>query len=647
MSFPEVLAASGSMGLVVGVCWPAWHVALEPAQLLAGIVSYPHATPFQLYETRVWNVWHQVLAPFLAAGIAERELSIALSGVVVALAFSAVAGFALAQGAGAALALGSPFLVWLLGFLEQGFGYPILFIGYGHTYGMAGLSWLALTCAVLAAERPRAVGFLVGFGPAVHASLGAWLAVVLGIAALWNRAAVRPHLRSFGGGLALGATLSAASLATHWGSFPAPPAIDPAVANLYLDAFVDQWDAHRVPAAVDGWIGLMVALSMLVALVRLGYSRAGLGTGADLSLRVLVVCGGIGFATSVMQRILPVQAIPSPLLIAMPGRLANLVILLYAPLMIALLWRFRGDLLARVLLLALGVASLVALRTIGLRTLGLPLLGIGTLVVVARNAERPGAFRLGLAGLLAWVALRFLWRIRDYRIWGVPGVDRVLGVAAALVVLAFALERAGLLVGVGRASHDLAQRPAVRWLQELWRRGARHSRLLDGTIAAAFLGIVLLMLKVTLPGAWARMEAMGDWTNRPALARAKGDPGILLVAPGLPRVQLLTRRPVLLDPTALDMLPYVLPAGPELSEILREVYGINFFHPPWQAIHNARMPEELVRTLWEGRTPKEWEAIGARFEVSEALVRSDWKLELPELARGDGYALYQLPKPAR
>ncbi|MGH7287984.1 MAG: hypothetical protein ACREI8_08215, partial [Myxococcota bacterium] len=210
------VSAAALLGFGLGVCWPAWHVAIEPDQVLAGIVRYPVPTPFQLYETQVWNAWHQLLAPLLAVGAPELALSIALSGAVAALAFAAVAGFAHALGANAALALAAPFHVFLSGPAQEGFSYPILLVGHGHTYGMAGLSGVALFCAALAAERWRLAGFLLGLAPALHASLGAWLAVAFALAVLAGLQGLRPHLRALAKGVAPGVALSAASLAAHF-----------------------------------------------------------------------------------------------------------------------------------------------------------------------------------------------------------------------------------------------------------------------------------------------------------------------------------------------------------------------------------------------------------------------------------------------
>jgi hypothetical protein len=45
---PRVAFASALMGAAMGALEPAYHVAIEPAQVLAGLVSYPPDNPFYL-----------------------------------------------------------------------------------------------------------------------------------------------------------------------------------------------------------------------------------------------------------------------------------------------------------------------------------------------------------------------------------------------------------------------------------------------------------------------------------------------------------------------------------------------------------------------------------------------------------------------
>ncbi len=617
-----MLAAAAALGLVIGACWPAWHVALEPAQLLAGVVDYPQPSPFQLYETRVWNLWHQLLAPLLAAGMPERTLSIALSGVVVSVAFAALSGFARALGAGAALSLAAPFLVLVNGSVQDGLSYPILFIGQGHTYGMVGLSWLALSCAVLAAERWRAGGLLLGLSPALHASLGGWLWIAAALAALADPAPLRPNLRALVGGAALGVALAAASLALHWTLAPPAPPIEAALADRYLDAFLRLWDAHRQPADVGGRLGFVIWCDLLVALALLRCAGSGLVPGQALVLRILVLCGAVGYAGSFVSRYLPVGSLPGSLSIAMPTRLGNLVALLSVPLALAALWRFRRDTLARGLLvgsvllfgsLLLLVRFSAALAwALWLGPFAVPLLALAALVAVVRGAERTGAVRFAVLGLLGWLAVRSLWYL------GFPDGTTALALLAGGAVLA--------ALGCALA------------------HGLGHGRLFEGALALALAAIVVWGVAFSVSNATGRAATLYDWTNRPALAEAARGEGPLLVGPLYPTMQLRTRRPLLLDPTALDMLPYALAAGPALETILRDAYGIEFFAPPPDALHKAALPAGWVRAVWERRTPDEWRRLRASLGVTDVLADPRWRLQLEARARDPVYALYRLPE---
>jgi hypothetical protein len=627
-TFLQVVATAALLGFGLGLGSPAWHVALEPAQLLAGSVRYPVATPFEFYETQVWNVWHQLLAPLLAAGLSERALTIALSGGVAALSFAAIAGFARALGASAALAVAAPLLVLLNQPAQAGFRYPINLLGGGHTYGMAGLSWLAFALAALAAERWRLAGILVGLAPALHASLGAWLAIAIVLAALPGLRRLRPHLRALCEGAALGVGLCALSVGIHLALTPAAPPADPASAERYLTAFVRLWDYHRVPPDLASHASFLAWCSMVTALALLRMGRDQLGAGPALALRVLIVCGAVGFAVSIVQPRLALESVPKLVLIAMPTRLANLAVLLAVPLALAVIFRLRADPLPRVLLLvALGLFALAShgpvwWQSIDLGTRGAPLLCIAAVVALARGAQRRRTAALIAAGLLSWLVLRALWRDLAHPEWlGLPGELSLGVVCGAFIAAWFAFERAGAARG-----------------------GRRPAQALDVALGAGLAAIAVGIVATSVAEAGADWQRLRDWTNDPVLARAARGQGLLLVGPGLGTVQLRTRRPLLLDPGAMDMLPYVLQAGPAVEEILREVYGIEFFHPPGQALAGGVLPDEPVRELFARRTPDEWRAIRARFGVSEVLVQPEWKLRLPALARGDDYALYALPK---
>jgi hypothetical protein len=53
--------------------------------------------------------------------------------------------------------------------------------------------------------------------------------------------------------------------------------------------------------------------------------------------------------------------------------------------------------------------------------------------------------------------------------------------------------------------------------------------------------------------------------------------------------------------------------------------------------------EDLYRSLWEQRDVEQWQAIRARFGVSEVLASKSLKLRLPEKASSSSLTLYGIP----
>jgi hypothetical protein len=620
-SIAGLLLLSAACGFGLGILFPAWHVAIEPAQVLAGIVTYPDGNPFALYETRLWTGWHQVLTPLLAAGVPERSLTLLLSGLVAALVFVALTAFAHGFGADDRLALATPFVVGVLHPASWEFWYPILLLGHGHTYGMAGLSWLVLACGVLASGRWSLAAFLIGVGPAVHASLGAWLGLLALLAGLARFGDVRPQLPAILRGGLLGVSITALSLGAHLFGQPERPSVDPEVASRYLDAFVRLWDTHRVPGDVTGFGGLLVVVGISLAVTLLRCARREIGAGAAVVLRIYVACGVLGIALALVQRLVPEDVLPNSLLIAMPARLLNLPALAYVPLVIGILCRYRRDWLAQALLLLLvGVAALRTSFNLG-PLYALPVIGIGTIGVIARPAERSGAVRIAVIGMLAFAGLRAT----------LPSLPLGFRDSAAI----FAYAALAILLFFGSRERTLL-RPVVARLRA-------RPRLLEVPLWVAVAGILFVTATSVVRGFENRLGRTRDYSNDRVLGAASERSGLLLVAPRVTTPQLITRRPVLLDPGALDMLPYALAGGPAVERSLRIGYGVDFFAPPRAALHAAVLPPEFVQPIWEARSAAEWAAVAAALDVTDVLVPATWTLHgIPEIERNPVYALYQL-----
>lgn len=555
---------SALLGFGCGLLFPSWHVAIEPAQVAAGLVSYPDGNPFALYETRVWNVWHQLLAPLLAAGVPARTLTYVLSGAVGAFNFGALTLFACAMGARAPLAFVAPLLTWFLNPMSMGWGfsYPILMVGQGHTYGMIGLAWFALACGTLGVGRLGLGAFLIGLAPAFHASLGAWLALLAGVAGLtmWTR--LRPHLGVILRGGLLGAAVSAASFAAHRIGSPPQPSIDPALARRYLDTFVQLWDAHRVPPEL-GWNYALLAAATLVAGVLAFRGRRTLAIGELLALRIFVAAALLGVAMVAVLHGVPARSLPSLLLIGMPTRLLNLPVLLYVPLLIGVFSRKDADPAARFAIAALAGTTVLWPLAHWLEQVVLPVLGIVAAVLVWRGA-----------------------RPRE-----LPLVDRVLSAVTACAISA----------------------------------------------------AILLEIPVAFRGYPRRAAEVADPRTDAAIEAASLSDGLIAVAPAVETAQAMTQRPIVLDPMALDMLPYALAGAPEVERILGDLYGIEYFDPPGSALQQGVVPYGMAKRIWESRAAVGWRATASRIGFTHVLAPAQWTIDLPLVAKSGVYALYRVP----
>jgi hypothetical protein len=135
-----------------------------------------------------------------------------------------------------------------------------------------------------------------------------------------------------------------------------------------------------------------------------------------------------------------------------------------------------------------------------------------------------------------------------------------------------------------------------------------------------------------------------DRTNDPFFEAAAAErAGLLATAGSFHLVQLYTRRPVLVDGGALDILTYAPEGGPAMVRILSEVYGLDFFNPPPEARRSSVIQHRLNKPVWEGYSRLKWQEIGWSFNITQLLTRADWRLDLPLVAENQFFKLYRIP----
>jgi hypothetical protein len=596
-----VLVASGIGGFHAGmVTFPDWQVAVETAQVVAGVVHYPPDNPFYLYHLKLWTVLHQICALLLTAGISEIALSKMVSGLLGMVSFQAIAMIVYALSRDGLLAVGAVFLIAFTRTAEYGVNYPIYLMGTPHTYGVIGLSLIALVAGLAGAGWYRASGFLLGVAPAVHPSLGGWFMITVAAAAVWHawhdRAEIRPALKF----VLLGCSVTAISLLVQFAQARGIPAIESAVADRYLTSFVSFWDTHRQPVNpwADGMKLTMGMLTLAIAWLKLSTDLPG---SAKLLLRLMIVTATVSLVLALLSFI-PPAALPSTLLILMPARLVNFGAFVAVPVLIGLLgdvWQNRPRFWSGLLALYLTVGLLIGNRS-----------------MLWEWFEQSDGSALQLA-------LRGATRLRT------RPLQILLTVTVLLIVGTVTSRRRA-----ARQAAGLPDPPAV----------GRPLRLLVGVTRG---GLLMLLLGTTvLMWRWPPRPADAvflDRTNNQALAKVAKGRGMLVTGGDIKLIQLRTRRPVLVDGGGLDGLPYALESGPALERILRDVYAIDLFNPPEEARGRGTIPNEVNRSVWERFSRDQWLLIRRTYDVTQVMTPPGWALALPVVAHDPGFVVYDVP----
>jgi hypothetical protein len=80
-----------------------------------------------------------------------------------------------------------------------------------------------------------------------------------------------------------------------------------------------------------------------------------------------------------------------------------------------------------------------------------------------------------------------------------------------------------------------------------------------------------------------------------------------------------------------------------MQRMLREIYGLDLFNPPPDAVGAGRIPALSHRDTWERYSTDRWRAIGRDFGVTQVLAYADWTLQLPVASQSRRLLLYDIP----
>jgi hypothetical protein len=489
-----------------------------------------------------------------------------------------------------------------------------------YSSGHVGIHTAVLAIILAVAGVARTGGFLAGMLPVLHAPmvLVAWPAMALAL--LRRRERVRPVLT----GAAVGLVVSAAlALAIHRGAIgdvagpPYEPGMDGAVV---LHTFTETTDPHRQPLPLGSPLVVLGPVAFGVFALLLARSRdvAALdrpATAAVIGLGAVAWTWALG--TRLAQGVL--GGLPAPVLLAMPGRFANLAMLLVIPLavvVVAATASRRGAVLVAAALVGVELVLLALDRHLAFTyflyaiigaALGTALEGPSTLLV--RRTAMIGALAVALAVV---VVLDVDW----------------LRVACGF----YAFVLAGL---ASRAERPIGSGPDV------------------ALATACVLAALVALHDPHLANAWdmgveresADDAALGAWLA------AHAEPGAMLVAPLIPQTLLApkTGHPVLMDVVTMTNMAYVPATAGAIGRIVRDLYDVDYASPDAGA---SRGPDGMLRPtspVWMEAWARRAASTGRRPPPLRRAPRrraGRRTVELPTVWTGAAWRLYAIARDA-
>ncbi len=585
-----VVCTAGALGYLAGA-WqqPTWQDVIEPAQVLAGLVHYPPDNPVYLYSTLTWTALHQIVAGLLALGISEVDLTVIISGVIGALSFVALALATYACGAPMLVSATAPLLIYLSGVARLTPGYPVLLLGWPYTYGLIAHGLALTVLALIALKRDRVAAVLLGLFPAVHPGMGGLMTMVVA-GALVLHAPLRGRAVTAWRWWAAGLTLAVVSAAVHWGVF-VPDTSHLARAPELEQSLRLYWDGHRQPLAyLTGDVAVAVAVPIVMLLWRRTSGPDHVDEPSRALGRLLLVAVVMAVAADLFLRVAPAsiaQAVSMP----MPTRLLVLPVLAAPAWFIAIATRATTPGHAR---------AILQLLLVGLAVLVCPIIGVSAHLDVLSHPW------------IGWVA-----------------TTRASVAQAVLTVLVAGLVAAVLLPA--RIMRFVSGRPAL---------------IVQRALPIALSVVAIMHIVEAMQGWITEPVVIADRTNNAVLAAAAAGTGLLVTDADLHLMQAATRRPLLIDPGALDGLPYVPVAARATEAILRDLYRTTLAGPPEGNVGAIGVVPASADDSWVSRTPEQWQVLGATYGFTDILTTTELTLQLPEVARDDELVLWRIPRPA-
>jgi len=575
---------SGFWGALLGLLHAQYQWAIEPSQIVAGLVKYPRYNPFYIISTKTWNIIHQISAVALSLGISERVLSFLISILIGSLAFQALAIFTIALTHNSLLSILMPFFVFYLhGTAFPGPVYPIMILGSDSTYGMMGLSFCILAISLLSLKKYKLGGFLLGLAPSFHATQAFWFNLVILFVFLTNPLNFKKILRRNYLFFLLGYFISLLSLTYHFLNIYDVPKLSPQLLSPYYQAIILHWSDHYHKFSLLNGNGLRIAVSLILSILGLRLFKK--NASQSFIFKTFIIAFLLAtFFSPIYWFPLDKASLYFNILILFPARLFNYHILGSLLLLVALMWQMKLQ-----LSLSLFISSLVLYRFLYF------------------DLHQPSWLPFSFSGFMGLIIFLFCFIFLFYY--------------ACLKKQLFSLK-----------------------IKELIRIKRKSNHIFLKITYALFILIINLTF-VRAFKVWRdnQKNYFQDSTNNSFFQKVSQRKGMIIPGPKITYLMLKTRRPVLFN-GGPGILNYAPEGSLEMERIFRQVYGIDFFNPPPEIVEYGKdLPPFKVKPLWENRSLSEWQEIKKEFSTTDIITEADWQLQLPVVTHNNNLILYTIP----
>lgn len=640
-----ILLISGFSGFCLGVFgYPMWQVAVEPAQIIAGLVQYPQQNPNYIYQAKLWTILHQIGALFLYIGISEKTLSYFIGGITGMISYQALALLVFCLSRDYLITTISPFMVHLMlnNNMLRGVNYPIMLMGSIHTYGMIGLSFILLVIALISVGNYKLGCLLLGISPSIHPSLGLWLNFIVLICLLWDFQYLRNVFKKVIHYLWVGYLISAISLIFHITTTYDVSDMVSSNASKYFYALVRDWDDHRQPFSLYQNKNLLIIAGLIMSLSSL--MNQDMPRNSRLFFHSLIVSAITGGVCSIIYWF-PPERFPTVFLTLMPSRLLNFNVIGSVILLLAVFGYYRDKFWIQFNMTILAIMLL--LNPLSNYQFIMLYLSMSSLLIPwLINYLQPHQMAIYIVEGIFLILWGF-WLL-SYESSNLILRERYTSVkllaSSAFIFCGVFILILSLSSDVRRLFEKLFMRFYRISFQKLLLKKIVWLRIMRVSTLVVFTLVTLSTISTAYSEGKARRNVFYDRTNDSLFAEVSKREGMLLTCSNMHLIQLRTRRPVLLDGGGLNGIAYTPVAGPEMNRILKRIYGIDFLNPP-KDIKESRRGELLRETgklLWEARTQEQWDKISREFGITNILCYSDWKLQLPEIIRNNNFVLYSI-----